>query len=171
MIVVSIKVNMKYDLNTKGKEDWEDKKIDLRLCAYLIGFTVELAFRVGRVQTVACPDPSVTTSVGTLLGHPPGRGSHPAVTRHDPSYGGRVGLVVGGAPWRGHRALTVAGHHPTSHVVHPVGNQWRNALCRLFYWTFFRTLNQLELAKPWVFPKISWVYLKNPRVFRKFAWV
>ena len=44
-------------------------------------------------------------------------------------------------------------------------------ISRLFYWTFFRTLNQLELAKPWVFPKIPWVYLKNPWVFRKFAWV
>ena len=141
---------MKYDLNTKGKEDWEDKKIDLRLCSYLISFTVELAFRVGRVQTVACPDPSVTTAVGTLLGHSPGRGSHPAVTRHDPSHGGRVGLVVGGAPWRGHRALTVAGHHPTSHVVHPVGNQWLNALwqCGLVYSN--KKMLNLPLRLTWV---------------------
>ena len=27
------------------------------------------------------------------------------------------------------------------------------AICQAFYWTFFRTLNQLELAKPWVFQK------------------
>ena len=37
---------------------------------------------------------------------------------------------------------------------------------RLF-WTFFGSKNQVELAKPWVFPKIPWVFLKISWVYSK----
>ena len=37
---------------------------------------------------------------------------------------------------------------------------------RLF-WTFFGNKNQVDLAKPWVFPKIPWVFLKIPWVYSK----